>query len=555
MFHGHATRPHAAHHAAGADVAPASSAKLERGTILALIAMGLGVLVIANDFTALNVALTAIESDFDVDVSTAQWVINAYALTFGMAIVTGGRLADMFGRRRIFFIGTAIFITFSALGGAAQSIEWLIASRVAMGIGGALMWPAILGMVFAELPASKAGFAGAFILGVAGLGNAMGPLLGGLLTDELSWRWIFFLNVPIGLFAMGVTAQFVHQTQQRDEQGIDYKGIVTLSLGLVALLVAFDQAPDWGWTDWRILALLAISVLSVAGFAWIEPRVGKFALIPLDIIRHQQFRVIFFVVLLMSSVFFSTLLYAPQFMEKILGYSALEAGVGMLAMLIPFTVFAFAAGPLYERLGPKPVLVVGAAGLAIGPLLLALLVDSSSGYGALVPGLVVTGTGVGLFYPSVTTLAVTSLDPSRASLAGGLIYMAQVAGGALGLGLATSIFTIRSEHVLSEDAADAGTKLTSHQEAVLHGDLAGTDQSASALMELPGRVMNEIIQIVADSFASGINLTFFVVGGVAVCGFLLVVFRIKGRPGEGAGSAAGDPAGDAGAAEPVSSSA
>jgi EmrB/QacA subfamily drug resistance transporter len=532
MFHGHGTRAHAVHHAAGADVAAPSSAKLERGTVLALVAMGLGTLVIANDFTALNVALTAIEGDFDVDLSTAQWVINAYALSFGMAIVAGGRLADMFGRRRIFFIGTTIFITCSALGGFAQNIEWLIASRVAMGIGGALMWPAILGMVFAALPASKASFAGAFVLGVAGLGNSLGPLLGGFLTDELSWRWIFFLNVPIGLFAMWVTARFVHQTEQQEDQRVDYKGIIALSVALVALLIAFDQAPDWGWGDWRVIALLAISILSITGFGFIEGRVGKFALIPADIIRHQQLRIVFLVVLLMSSVFFTTLLYVPQFMEKILGYSAFGAGVGMLAMLIPFTGFAFAAGPLYERLGPKPVLLTGAAGLAIGPLLLALLVDSSSGYSALVPGLVVTGIGVGLFYPSVTTLAVTSLDPSRASLAGGLVYMTQIAGGAIGLGLATSIFTIRSENVLSSDAADASIQLNGKQEAVLHGDLAGTDQAASALMQLPGKVMNEIVQIVADSFTAGTTFTLVVVGGIAIVGFLVVLLRIHGeRPG------------------------
>jgi MFS family permease len=195
---------------------------------MALVAMGLGVLVIANDFTALNVALPAIEQDFDVDVGTAQWVINAYALTFGMVIVTGGRLADIFGRRRIFFVGSAIFAAFSLLGGAAQDIGWLIATRVGMGIGGALMWPAVLGMTFAALPASRAGLAGGIILGVAGIGNALGPLLGGLLTDELSWRWIFFLNVPIAALAVAVTAAKVHQPAPgAQERRIDYGGIAS----------------------------------------------------------------------------------------------------------------------------------------------------------------------------------------------------------------------------------------------------------------------------------------------------------------------------------------
>src|ERR671937_2466798 len=178
---------------------------------MALLAMGLGVIVIANDFTALNVALPAIEHDFNVDVGTAQWVINAYCLVFGMAIVTGGRLADLFGRRRAFFLGSAMFAGFSLLGGIAPDSIFLIAMRVGMGLGGALMWPAILGMTYAALPESKAGLAGGLILGAAGVGNALGPLLGGVLTDELSWRWIFFLNVPIAAFAILITYLKVHQ--------------------------------------------------------------------------------------------------------------------------------------------------------------------------------------------------------------------------------------------------------------------------------------------------------------------------------------------------------
>ncbi len=171
--------------------------------------MSMSVLVIANDFSAVNVAIPTMEKDFDTNVNTIQWVVNAYALTFGVMIVTGGRLADMFGRRRAFFLGTAIFASMSALGGAAQTETWLIATRVVMGIGGALMWPAILGMTFELLPADKAGLAGGIILGAAGLGNAIGPLIGGVLTDTLSWRWIFFLNVPVAAFAVLVTYYLV----------------------------------------------------------------------------------------------------------------------------------------------------------------------------------------------------------------------------------------------------------------------------------------------------------------------------------------------------------
>src|SRR4051794_18988339 len=242
--------------------------------------MGLGVLVIANDFTALNVALAAIEKDFNVDVGTVQWVINAYCLVFGMAIVTGGRLADLFGRRRAFFVGAAIFAGFSLLGGAAQNTPWLIGARVGMGIGGALMWPAILGMTYAALPQSKAGLAGGIILGAAGLGNAMGPLLGGVLTDELTWRWIFFVNVPISAFAVLVTWLKVHQPRlEQADRRIDYGGIATLSLGLLLLMLALDQAADWGFGDPRVIAMLAASVGLVAAFGFIEPRMRNAALI------------------------------------------------------------------------------------------------------------------------------------------------------------------------------------------------------------------------------------------------------------------------------------
>ncbi len=209
--------------------------KIAPGAVMALVAMGLGVIVIANDFTALNVALVPIERDFNVDLGTAQWVINAYCLVFGMAIVTGGRLADLFGRRRAFFIGSALFAGFSLLGGLAPNAIFLIAMRVGMGIGGALMWPAILGMTYAALPESKAGLAGGLILGAAGLGNVMGPLLGGVLTDELSWRWIFFINVPIAIIAVVVTWVKVHQPRAEvEDERIDYPGIATLSTGPAA---------------------------------------------------------------------------------------------------------------------------------------------------------------------------------------------------------------------------------------------------------------------------------------------------------------------------------
>jgi EmrB/QacA subfamily drug resistance transporter len=403
--------------------------------------MGMAVVVIANDFSAINVALPTMESDFNTNINTIQWVVNAYALTFGVMIVTGGRLADMFGRRNAFFLGTAIFASMSALGGAAQTETWLIATRTLMGIGGALMWPAILGMTFAILPEEKAGLAGGIILGAAGLGNAIGPLIGGVLTDLASWRWIFFLNVPISIFAVAVTYFLVHvEEPESEDHQIDYAGVTALTVGLVSLLVALDQVDDWGWGDPKVIGLLALAAVMMVAFVPIERRAGKHALVPREVMRNESFTASCLAILFMSATFFAALLYLPQFMEKQLGYSPLEAGVGLLPFLGVFAAVSFIAGPLYDRLGAKVLAVFGAACITIAPFIFSL-VDSGSGYAALVPGMVVLGLGVGSFYPTATTAGVTSVDESQTSLAGGIVYMFQIAGGSIGLGLTTTVFS------------------------------------------------------------------------------------------------------------------
>lgn len=521
----------------------AATDALPRGTKLALVAMGLGVIVIANDFTALNVALPAIEEDFDVDVGTVQWVINAYVLVFGMGLITGGRLADMLGRRRIFFIGTAIFAAFSLLGALAPDPTVLIAARVGMGVGGALMWPAILGMTFAALPPARAGLAGGLILGIAGLGNAIGPLLGGLLTDEISWRAIFYLNLPVAAFAVLATVKFVHQPPvEATERRIDYAGITTVSLGLVALLLGLDQAVDWGWGDWRVIAMFAAGAGLLAIFGVLERRVGEAALVPPDVLAHRSFRAACLTVLMLSAVFFSVVLYVPQLMEKILGWTALQAGVGMLPMLGVFGAVAFMSGRLYERFGGRPVIIVGAGLMAVGPAMISFF-GVDSGYAVLVPGLALIGLGAGLFIPSVTTAAVTMLDPARSSLAGGITYMFQIAGGAIGLGLVTAIFTSRSEDLVVSEAAEEGLRMTGEQAGVIHGVLAGTEPSQRAFVQFDAGVADRVLDVVRDSFVAGVQTSLRVVTAIALVGLVIAILGIHPRSPEEAAAAA-EPAAD-----------
>jgi EmrB/QacA subfamily drug resistance transporter len=447
-----------------------------------------------------------------------------------MAIVTGGRLADMFGRRKIFFTGAAIFSAFSLLGGLAPSAEFLIAMRLLMGIGGALMWPALLGLTYAILPDSKAGLAGGLILGAAGLGNALGPLIGGLLTDEVSWRAIFFLNLPIAAFACAIVAARVPKDQGGAREGIDYMGIATLSIGLILLLLGFDQAGDWGFGDPRVIGFFVVAAVLIVTFVVLEPRQGERALIPSDVFGNANFRATCLAVLMLSAVFFVAVMYVPQFMIKVLDFSALEAGAGLLPMLAIFGATSFAAGSMYERLGAKKSVTGGAIAMTIGIALLSMIEDDW-GYADLIPGLAVLGFGVGVFVSSATTAAVTSLDPSRTSLAGGIVYMFQVAGGAIGLGVTTAIFTIASENELADKAAAASTPLTEHQSSVLHGLLAGTETSQAAAAELGVAKLATVEAIVRDSFVSGIQWGFRYAALLGIGSCLIALFFVGGRLG------------------------
>jgi EmrB/QacA subfamily drug resistance transporter len=412
---------------------------LGKSAILGMVAMAVAVFVVANDFTALSVALPAIEKAFGTSVNTSQWVINGYAMVFGVAIVTGGRLADMFGRRRIFFIGAAIFATFSVIGGFAPNIWLLLVCRFIMGIGGAMMWPAILGMTFSLLPKSKAGLAGGLIMGSAGFGNAFGPLLGGVLTDTIGWRWVFFLNLPIAVAAVVITYLVVKPDGDRtDHAGIDYLGMGVLTIGLFSLLLALDLGTRVGWTSPFMIGLFAMSGIALAKFFFVERRAGDRALVPDDVMRNGSFAAASLATLLMSAIFFAALLYLPQFMSKVLKFSAIESGAGLLPMMGTFAVTSFIAGRLYARLGPKVSVTGGALLLAAGMFLLSRISPATT-YDDLIFGMVVLGTGVGLFYSSITTAAITALDSSRASLGGAIVYMAQIAGGSIGLGANTAI--------------------------------------------------------------------------------------------------------------------
>ncbi len=475
---------------------------MDRGTRVALGAMALAVFVIANDFTSLGVALPKVERGLDVGVDSAQWVMNAYTLVFGVLIVTGGHLGDLYGRRRMFFLGISIFAFFSALAGLAPDAQTLIAARAAMGIGAALVWPAVIGLTFSLVPEDRAGIAGGLILGVSGLGNALGPMIGGVLSDELSWRWILFLNVPIAAVALVVVAR--HVAGERVAGGparIDYAGVATLSLGLVALLVALDQSPDWGWGDPRVIALLAFSVVSLAAMVAIQRRGGHEALVPRDVIGNRAFGAACLATVLASGMWFTVLLYAPQYLEKILDFSALRSGVALLPLMLVFSVTSFAAGPLYNKVGPRLPLLLGTVGIALGGLLFSL-VGAASSYPAVLPGLVVMGVGVGLFYSTLTTAALGALDPARASVGSGLTFMFQLVGGAIGVGIMTTVFSGAANGKVAQSSL--ASHLGRGEEHAVGQVLSGTTGGHALLAQFPAAAV-ELRDLAREAFVTGLH--------------------------------------------------
>jgi hypothetical protein len=279
-------------------------------------------------------------------------------------------------------------------------------------------------------------------------------------------------------------------------------------------------------------------VLLLVAFVVNERRAGSWALIPRDVMSNPAFRACCLTTLMMSATFFASLLFLPQFFQKILGYSALEAGAGLLPMMAVFAVTSFIAGGLYNRLGAKLMVTAGALCLTLGTFLISLI-ERDSGWIDMVPGMVVLGIGVGLFYSSITTAAVTALDPSRSSLAGGIVYMFQVAGGSVGLGLTTTVFITASEDKLQADLSGSG--LSNSDVDALHGALAGTESAAEVLARFSSGTADRILELVRDAFAAGMQWAFRLVAVLAFAGVVVSLLYVGGSLLRGRGSAAADP--------------
>ena len=414
-----------------------------------LAAVSIGLFMVMLDNTVVNVALPTISRELKIGMSSLEWVVNGYTLSFAMLMLTGGKLADYFGRRRFFAIGLVLFTAASLMCGLSDSDAWLIGARVVQGAGAALLAPATLSIISATFPHEERGTAIGIWAGVSATALAIGPLVGGLVTEHLGWNWIFFINVPIG--ALGLAAAFAWIDESRDTasgQRLDILGLALSALGVFALTYALIDANRYGWGSTRIVSLFVVAFGSLAAFVAVELR-ERSPMLDLSRFRDATFTGGNVVALLSSVALFGIVFYLSLYMQEILRYSAVQAGVAQLPFTGLIVFVAPLAGKLTDRLGPRLPVALGTLLLA-GSLALFTQMEVHSHYLRILPGLIVGGIGTGLTM-GPTTVAVLSVVPvDEAGVGSGVVNTFRQTGGALGIAVMGAIVSA-SIHVVIVD--------------------------------------------------------------------------------------------------------
>jgi EmrB/QacA subfamily drug resistance transporter len=417
----------------------------------ALVVVCLGQFMVVLDATVVNVALPSIQGDLGISDANLQWIVNAYTLLFGGFLLLGGRAADLIGRRTLFISGVVVFSGASLLNGLATSEEMLIGARGLQGLGGALLSPAALAVItttFAE--GADRTKALSIWAAIASGGGAVGLLLGGVLTEALSWEWIFFVNVPIGVAIVFAALRLVPNSRVEGRpRHFDLAGAISVTAGLIILVFAIVKAEDWGWGSASTLGLAAVAVAVLASFILIERR-SPFPLVRLGLFRLRSLAVANGVFLIVVGGLFAMFFFATLYMQEILGYSPITTGVGFLPVTAGIMIGATVAQQLIQRVGVRrvmlPGLLVAAAGLAV----LAATTSVDGTYLGVLAGLLPMSIGMGATFVSLTLVATTNVEADDAGLASGIFNTSQQVGGALGLAVLSTVANDRTSSVLAD---------------------------------------------------------------------------------------------------------
>jgi EmrB/QacA subfamily drug resistance transporter len=419
---------------------------------IALAVIAASQLMVVLDATIVNIALPHIREALNFSTTSLSWVLNAYTLTFGGFLLLGGRAGDILGRRRVFIAGILLFSLASLLGGLATSSGWLLAARALQGVGAAIASPTALALIttnFAEGPQRNRAF-GVFAA-VSGSGAAIGLLAGGMLTSWLSWRWVLFVNVPIGILLAMLAPLYITESERQPGR-FDISGAATSTAGMAALVYGFIRSAQEGWSDaWTIASFAAAAVL-LASFYLIERRTRQ-PITPLHLFRDRDRAGSYVIMLALAAALFGMFFFLTLFVQDVLGYSPLKAGFAFLPVTVALIFTAQVAARTLPRLGPKPLMTAGAV-LAVIGLAWVSQISVSSGYvdGILGP-MLIFGLGMGLLFVPLTIVAVSGVAPRESGAASSLLNVMQQVGGALGLSILVTVFGTASRNEATSQVA------------------------------------------------------------------------------------------------------
>ena len=416
----------------------------------ALLVLAIAQLMVVLDATIVNVALPnisralTIRSDADL-----QWVVTGYTLTFGGFLLLGGKLADRIGRRKVFMAGAVLFAGASLIGGRAGNLGVLLSARGLQGVGGALMSPAALSLItviFTEGKDRNRAF-GIYAAITAG-GAALGLILGGVLTEYASWRWVFFVNLPIAATALLGAVLFVPDSRDEQDQGFDIPGAVLITGGLMSLVFALVKGNQYGWVSTRTIGTLVLSALLIAGFVLVQ-RTVRAPLVPFRLFRSRSLAGADIGALLVGAGIFAIFFFLILWMQKVNGYSPVRSGLAFLPMTVLIGVGAGIGSQLLSRVGPRPLLTGGPLLAGLGLITLGLRLEPGSSYlGVVLPSLALVAIGMGFTFVALTSAAVAGVPEEDAGIASALLNAGQQVGGALGLAILTAVSTART-HALT----------------------------------------------------------------------------------------------------------
>jgi EmrB/QacA subfamily drug resistance transporter len=417
------------------------------------------------DVSVVNVALPAIQHDLHFSQDNLQWVITAYAILFGGTLLLGGRLADLLGRRRLFMAGVAVFTVGSLLSGLAWSAGALIATRALQGLGGALLAPAALSIIVTTFREGHDRNRALGVMGAAsGSGGAVGVLLGGLLTSDLSWSWIFFVNLPVGAAVLAVSPWLLSESRaELAHRHFDVAGAVSVTAGMMALVYSITRASEHGWGDGVTVGVLAASAALIAAFVAIEAR-SPAPLLPLRIFRGRTLSAANATAAMVGAAAFGQFFLLALYLQQVLGYSAVRTGVAFIAITVTIVLLSNVAQALTTRLGARPVLATGLLLTAAGGALYARMPAGGHYFWDVFPGLLVSGIGLAFTFVPVTIAGLTGVQPADAGVASGLLNTSRQIGGAIGLAAVTTIASTATSHF-----AESHAVLASSGPALSHG--------------------------------------------------------------------------------------